>query len=155
MNYELVYYCILGISQFWMINEKESDIFSKVKNRVIWPRNCTSSIIPKRNKNISESKSMYTNAHSSIIYDSQRWKQPKYPTTDEWIHYYCSISTHAVCVLNSFSCVWLFVTLWTVACQALLFMGFSRQEYWSKLVCPPPGNIPDQGSHPFLLCLLY
>ena len=44
--------------------------------------------------------------------------------------------------VHSFSCVQLFATLWMVACQALLFMGFSRQEYWSGLPCPPPGNLP-------------
>ena len=37
------------------------------------------------------------------------------------------------------------VTLWTVACQAPLSMGFSRQEYWSGLPCPPPGALPDPG----------
>ena len=37
--------------------------------------------------------------------------------------------------------VWLFATLWTVAYQALLSMGFSRQEYWSGLPCPPPGDL--------------
>ena len=35
--------------------------------------------------------------------------------------------------------------LWTVAHQALLSMGFSRQEYWSGLLYPPPGDLPDQG----------
>ena len=39
----------------------------------------------------------------------------------------------------------LFVMLWIVACQAPLSMGFSRQEYWSGLTCPPPGNLPDPG----------
>ena len=50
-----------------------------------------------------------------------------------------------VCVLSHFSCVWLFVTLWTVACQAPLSMGFSRQEYWSGLPYSPPGDLPDPG----------
>ena len=36
-----------------------------------------------------------------------------------------------------------FVTPWTVARQAPLSMGFSRQEYWSGLPCPPPGVLPD------------
>ena len=49
------------------------------------------------------------------------------------------------CVLNYFSCVWLFVTLWTVALQAPLSMGFSRQEYWRALPCPPPGDLSDPG----------
>ena len=42
----------------------------------------------------------------------------------------------------------LFVTLWTVALQAPLSMGFSRQEYWSGLSCPPPGDLPDPGNEP-------
>ena len=48
-----------------------------------------------------------------------------------------------VCVLRSLSCVQLFATPWTVASQAPLFMGLSRQEYWSGLPCPPPGDLPD------------
>ena len=36
-------------------------------------------------------------------------------------------------------------TVWTVACQALLFMVFSRQECLSGLPCPPPGDLPDPG----------
>ena len=43
------------------------------------------------------------------------------------------------------SFVQLFVTPWTVAHQTPLSMGFSRQEYWSGLLCLPPGNIPDPG----------
>ena len=46
-----------------------------------------------------------------------------------------------VCVLVTQSCL-TFVTLWTVACQAPLSMGFSRQEYWSRLPFPSPGNLP-------------
>ena len=42
------------------------------------------------------------------------------------------------------------VTLWTVACQAPLSMGFSRQEYWRGLPCPPPGDLPDPGIKPRL-----
>ena len=43
------------------------------------------------------------------------------------------------CMLSHFSCVQLFATLWTVALQAPLSLGFSRQEYWSGLPGPPPG----------------
>ena len=53
-----------------------------------------------------------------------------------------------MCVLSHFSHVQLFVTLWTIACQAPLFMGFSRQEYWSGLPCLPLGNLPDSGIKP-------
>ena len=44
--------------------------------------------------------------------------------------------------------VQLFVTPWTVAHQAPLFMGFPRQEYWSGLPCPIPGHLPDPGIEP-------
>ena len=37
---------------------------------------------------------------------------------------------------------------WTVACQGPLSMGFSRQEYWSGLLWPPPGDLPDPGIEP-------
>ena len=47
-----------------------------------------------------------------------------------------------------FSHVRLFATPWTVTCQAPLSMGFSRQEYWSGLPCPPPGNLPNPGIEP-------
>ena len=53
------------------------------------------------------------------------------------------------------SCVQLFVTLWTLVYQAPLSMGLSRQEYWSGLPFPPPGDLPEQGSNPCLLCLLH
>ena len=41
-----------------------------------------------------------------------------------------------------------FATPWTVALQAPLSMGFSRQECWSGLPCPPPGDLPDPGIEP-------
>ena len=44
--------------------------------------------------------------------------------------------------------VWLFATLWTVARQAPLSMGFSRQEYWSGLSFPSPGDVPNPGIEP-------
>ena len=44
----------------------------------------------------------------------------------------------------------LFATVWTVAHQAPLSMGFSRQEYWSGLPCPPLGDLPDPGIKPTL-----
>ena len=40
------------------------------------------------------------------------------------------------------------VSPWTVARQAPLSTGFSRQEYWSGLPCPPPGDLPDPGIEP-------
>ena len=54
-------------------------------------------------------------------------------------------------VLSCFSRVQSFATLWTVAHQAPLSMGFSRQEHWSGLLCPPPGDLPDPGIEPTTL----
>ena len=59
-----------------------------------------------------------------------------------------------VCALSRFSRVQLSVTSWTQASlsyQASLSMGFSRQEYWSGLPCPPPGDLPDTGTEPVSL----
>ena len=52
------------------------------------------------------------------------------------------------CVLNCFSRVRLFATLWTIAHQAPLSMGIPQQKYQSWLPCPPPGNLPDPGIKP-------
>ena len=49
---------------------------------------------------------------------------------------------------NRFSCIRLFATLWTLARQAPLSMGFSRQEYCSGLPWPPPGELPNPGITP-------
>ena len=46
-------------------------------------------------------------------------------------------------LLSWFSRVRLFATLWTIACQALLSLGFSRQEYCRGLPCPSPGDLPN------------
>ena len=51
-------------------------------------------------------------------------------------------------MLNRFSCIRLFGTPWTVVHQAPLSTGFSRQEYWSGLPCPPPGDLPNLGIEP-------
>ena len=50
--------------------------------------------------------------------------------------------------MKSLSRVRLFVTPWTVARQVPLSMGFSRQEYWSGLPFPSPGDLPDPGIEP-------
>ena len=57
----------------------------------------------------------------------------------------------AVCCarsLQSHPTLW---TLWTVAHQASLSIGFSRQEYWSGLLCPSPGDLPGPGIEPVSL----
>ena len=57
----------------------------------------------------------------------------------------------AYAMLSCFSHVRLFATLWTVARQAPLSTGFSRQEHWSGLPCPSPGDLPDPGIEPVSL----
>ena len=58
------------------------------------------------------------------------------------------------CLLSCFSRVRLFAILWTVTCQAPLSTGFSRQECWSALPCPPPGHFPNPGIEPASLASL-
>ena len=50
--------------------------------------------------------------------------------------------------MESLNCVWFFATPWTVTHQAPLSLGFPRQEYWSGLPCPSPGDLPDPGTEP-------
>ena len=50
-------------------------------------------------------------------------------------------------MLSCFSRVLISVTPWTVACHAPLSISFFRQEYWSGLPCPSPGDLPTQGSY--------
>ena len=57
----------------------------------------------------------------------------------------------ACCMLIRFSHGRLFATLWTVSHQAPLSVGFCRQEYWSGLPCPPPGDLPNPGIEPMSL----
>ena len=69
-----------------------------------------------------------------------------------WAHVFCPLS---LCKFTSFShCISLSVMFyslwppWTVTYQALLFMGFSRQGYWSGLPFPSPGDLPNLGIKP-------
>ena len=54
-------------------------------------------------------------------------------------------------MLSRLSCVRLIATLWIVAHQAPLSMGFSRQEYWSGFPFPSPGDLPEPGIEPMSL----
>ena len=63
------------------------------------------------------------------------------------IVHFCSCS-QVILLLSSFSCVWFYAALQTAAHQAPLSIGFSRQEYWTGLTCPPPGDLPDPGIKP-------
>ena len=73
------------------------------------------------------------------LWNYSEWKQLKCALTREWIK-----KLVCTCLVVSDS----FATPWIVAPQAPLSMEFSRQEYWSGLPCPPPGDLPDPGNEP-------
>ena len=73
-------------------------------------------------------------------------------------HAHTRMCTHThihVCMLSCFRHVQLFESLWTIACQAPLFMGFSSQEYGSGLLFPTPGNLPNLEIKPKFLVSLH
>ena len=59
-----------------------------------------------------------------------------------------ALNLYSACMLSHLSRVWLCATLWTVALQVPLSVGFSRQEHWSRLPSPPPGDLPNPGIEP-------
>ena len=61
---------------------------------------------------------------------------------------FCSLTKTMKVKVKSLSRVQLFATPWTVGHQALASMGFPRQEYWSGLPFPFPGDLPDPGIEP-------
>ena len=67
-----------------------------------------------------------------------------------YIWWLCVCVCVCMCV---FSHIWLFATPWTVACQAPLSMKFSRQESWSRLLFPSPGDLPDTRLEPMSAAL--
>ena len=75
---------------------------------------------------------MKANRYSSVLVISIYW-----PVLEDRAH-----------PAQSLSHVQLFATPWTIACQAPLSLGFSRQEYWSGLPFPSPGDLPDPGIEP-------
>ena len=72
--------------------------------------------------------------HSCVLRHNRRFSQASVSLLVAW----------CVCSVVSDS----FLTPWTVARQAPPSMGFSRQEFWSRLPCPPPGDLPDPGIGP-------
>ena len=75
-------------------------------------------------------------------------KNDKYKLCFRPLLWWCFKKKAAAGAVCLFSRVWLFATLWTVAHQPPLSMGFPRQEYWSKLPFPPPRDLPDPVTQP-------
>ena len=71
---------------------------------------------------------------------------PHYSTIFVYTVLFLHRLAHAIHKVKSLSCVQFFTTPWTVAYQAPLSMGFSRQEYWSGLPFPSPGDLPNPGN---------
>ena len=91
-------------------------------------------------------KLYFKKTHAPLFTIAKTWKQPKYLSTDEWIRKILYIYTHIyILLLQSCLTAW---TLWNMALQGPLSMGFSRQEFWSGLPCPPPGVVSDPGIEP-------
>ena len=63
-------------------------------------------------------------------------------------HFTNTVSEFLITKICLLSHVWLFVTPWTVGCQAPLSMEFSRREYWTGLPFPPAGDVPNPGMGP-------
>ena len=80
---------------------------------------------------------------AALLTIARAWKQPKCPSIEERINYYGDGLVDKLCLTLA--------TPWTVARRAPpLSMGFSRQEYWSELPFPSPGDHPDPGIKPVL-----
>ena len=95
-------------------------------------------------------------AHEQINWVYQ-WGAQMFPTppcpllgSHCFAHTFIKDSRFMVCCCGCLvpHCVQLFATPWTVACQAPLSMGFPRQDYWSGLPFPSPGDLPDPGIKP-------
>ena len=92
-----------------------------------------------------ESKHFNTKYKALVIWLPQIcWFHPHSPDQFQLPRHVCASWVASVCVQFC-------ATPWPVACQAPLSMGFSRQEYWSGVPYPSPGDLPD----PRLLCLLH
>ena len=84
---------------------------------------------------ISPTLSSFHFSHSALGYDI--------------FYKYCFISL--LCMLSCFICVHLFATRWNIVCQTPLSVGFPRQEYWSGLSFPSPGDLLNPGIKPMSL----
>ena len=90
---------------------------------------------------------MWGGTKNMSLYNSSKWVKQQHPKLWKMNAFIFNLNLNS-CVLSCCSHVWLFVTLWAVASQAPLSMGFSRQEYWSGLPFPPPGDLLDPGIKP-------
>ena len=100
---------------------------------------------------ISEAVEIPNDTRKQTLVDLFRTLHPQTLNTHPSAHTEQSVALHVPCVLHHCSRVRLFATLWTVARQAPLSIGFPQQEYWSGLPCPSPEELSDSGSKPMSL----
>ena len=102
--------------------------------------NC--SIQPKKTTPDPQTLALATNWPSQLTGNTKRSEGTVNPLCLPWN---TEIKCKPTCCCYLLSCVQLFATPWTMAHQAPLSMGFSRQEYWSGVPFPPPGDLHDPG----------
>ena len=83
--------------------------------------------------------------NSEICLEVNKWLLSKTDYSEFFIFAHIFLSPSIACLPSCFSCIRLCVTLWTVAHQASLSMGFSKQKYQSEFPCPPPEDLHNPG----------
>ena len=125
---------------------RSSPVLESISKSLGIPSTLKHPVPPNQNAWLQLEQQIIHNASSSWMGQghnrSHEWKSGQGCT---WIWSHTSFTS---CMLSHSRCVWLFVTLWTVASQAPLSMGFSRQENCRGLPFPPPGDLPDPGIKP-------
>ena len=108
---------------------------------------------------VSQSLGLSMSTNDSILWNLEKWYRWSYLQSRNRVtevgdkdikgerrggrNWEIGVNTYTLLCITSLSHVWLFTTSQTIACQAPLSMGFSRQEYWSELPCPSPGDLPN------------
>ena len=127
------------ISQFWEIMIMELELkFAAFKSYTIWRDVWGNPPNLPMNEGVHE----MNKTHKYKEFQENRDETEKAKNLKQILHYTLIPN---VCMLSHFNQVWLFATPWTVVHQAPLFMRLSRQEYWSGLPCPAPGDLSDPG----------